>query len=67
MVVWMGEDSLQAGGSYWLKIGTQVVPATALDLRYSVDVNTLSQESECEALSLNVGAYSLRDATERNL
>ena len=29
MVVWMGEDSLQAGGSYWLKIGTQVVPATA--------------------------------------
>ena len=66
MVVWMGEDSLQAGGSYWLKMGTQVVPATALDLRYSVDVNTLSQESECEALSLN-GVGRILFETQRSV
>jgi bifunctional enzyme CysN/CysC len=43
MVVWMSEIPLRRGRSYMLKVGTQMVPAEARDVRYRIDVNTLQQ------------------------
>lgn len=39
-VLWMDDKSLSAGGNFFLKIGTQQVPATVTCIRHKTDVNT---------------------------
>ncbi|HYC67401.1 sulfate adenylyltransferase subunit CysN [Brevundimonas sp.] len=40
-VVWMAEEELLAGRSYWLKIGAKLVSAQITDIKYKINVNTL--------------------------
>ena len=40
-LVWMAEDELLPGRSYWLKINTARVSATIMEIKYKVNVNTL--------------------------
>ena len=49
---WMSEEPLRFGRSYFLKLATRLVPATAISLAYRLDVNTLAQE-EAATLQLN--------------
>ncbi len=42
-LVWMAEEELLAGRSYWLKIGSKLVPAQVTDIKHKVNVNTLEQ------------------------
>jgi bifunctional enzyme CysN/CysC len=39
-VVWMKEESLVPGRSYWLKIGTRTVSATVTGLKHRIDVDS---------------------------
>lgn len=51
-IVWMGEDELLAGRSYWLKIGARTVSAQITGIKHRIDVNTL-QESAARTVGLN--------------
>lgn len=39
-LLWMDEHSLVAGRNFLIKIGTQLVPATVMRIKYKIDVNT---------------------------
>ncbi len=39
-MLWMDEKSLAAGKNFLIKLGTQLVPATVMRIKYKIDVNT---------------------------
>jgi bifunctional enzyme CysN/CysC len=39
-LLWMDDTKLVAGKNYMLKVGTQSVPATVMNIKYKIDVNT---------------------------
>lgn len=51
-LVWMDEESLIPGRSYYLKIGTQVVSAVVATPKYKVNVNTM-ESTATKTLELN--------------
>lgn len=51
-ILWMDDDRLLAGRNYMLKLGTQMVPATVMNIRYKIDVNT-GTEVSAESISKN--------------
>ena len=51
-IVWMDDDALHVGRSYWLKLGTQMVSATVQQPKYTINVNTLEQLA-AKTLELN--------------
>ncbi len=51
-MVWMGEEPLQAGRPYLLKIGARTVNATVTEPDHKVDINTL-EELSAHTLALN--------------
>jgi bifunctional enzyme CysN/CysC len=51
-IVWMAEEELLPGRTYWMKIGTQLVGASVQPPDYAVDVNTLAELS-VKTLGLN--------------
>jgi len=52
MVVWMAEEPMLPGKSYWFKQTTKVTPGVVSQLRYRIDVNTLHREPAAQ-LKLN--------------
>src|SRR5699024_7318912 len=58
-LVWMHEDALLPGRPYLLKVGTQTVTASVTDIKYQVNVNTLSHTA-AKQLELNgIGVCNL--------
>jgi len=51
-IVWMAEEPLLTGRSYWLKIGTKTVSATVTEQKYKINVNTL-EHLAAKQLELN--------------
>ena len=51
-VLWMAEEPLYVGRSYWLRIGAQTVPAQVTRVRYEIDVGTL-EHRETKSLGIN--------------
>ena len=51
-IVWMKDEPLVPGRSYWLKIGSRTVPATVTALKHRIDVVT-STHVAARALGLN--------------
>jgi bifunctional enzyme CysN/CysC len=51
-IVWMAEDPLLTGRSYWLKIGAKTVSATVTEQKYKINVNTL-EHLAAKQLELN--------------
>ncbi len=51
-IVWMDDDALHVGRSYWLKLGTQMVSATVQQPKYTINVNTMEQLA-AKTLELN--------------
>jgi bifunctional enzyme CysN/CysC len=51
-IVWMNDDPLHVGRSYWLKLGTQTVSATVQAPKYTVNVNTM-EHIAAKTLELN--------------
>ena len=55
-ILWMDDDSLAAGKNFYLKIGTQQVPATVMSIKYKIDVNT-GAEIPTETIQKNEIAF----------
>ncbi len=51
-IVWMDDEALHVGRSYWLKIGAQTVSATIQQPKYTVNVNTM-EHLAAKTLELN--------------
>ncbi|HMT42615.1 adenylyl-sulfate kinase, partial [Sphingorhabdus sp.] len=51
-IVWMDDDALHVGRSYWLKLGTQTVSATVQQPKYTINVNTMDHLA-AKTLELN--------------
>jgi bifunctional enzyme CysN/CysC len=51
-VLWMSEETLFPGRTYWMKIGAKTTPATVTELKHRIDVNTLEKLAG-KTLSLN--------------
>jgi bifunctional enzyme CysN/CysC len=51
-VVWMDDEALHVGRSYWLKLGTQSVSVTVQAPKYTINVNTL-EHLAAKTLDLN--------------
>jgi bifunctional enzyme CysN/CysC len=61
-VIWMKDEPLIPGRSYWLKIGTRTVPATVTALKHRIDVNNGAQVA-ARSLELNeIGLGNLSTA-----
>jgi bifunctional enzyme CysN/CysC len=62
-IVWMADEAMAAGRSYWLKLGTQTVSASIHAPKYQVNVNTL-EHMAAKTLELNgIGVANV--ATDR--
>ena len=58
-IVWMADDELLAGRSYWIKIGSKLVSAQVTDIKHKINVNTL-EELAGKTLELNeIGVCNL--------
>jgi bifunctional enzyme CysN/CysC len=51
-IVWMEDETLIPGRSYWLKLGTQMVSATVKEPKYTVNVNSM-EHMAAKTLELN--------------
>lgn len=51
-VLWLDDEPLKMGKSYYLKIGTKKVPASVVRIRHKIDVNT-GNHIACETLIKN--------------
>ncbi len=58
-LVWMADDAMLPGRSYWLKLGTQLVSAQVQPPKYQINVNTL-EHLAAKTLDLNaIGVVTL--------
>ncbi|WBH18100.1 sulfate adenylyltransferase subunit CysN [Sphingomonas radiodurans] len=58
-IVWMAEDEMLPGRSYWLKLATQTATATVGAPKYQINVNTMEQLA-AKTLDLNaIGVANL--------
>lgn len=42
-LLWMDDSTLVAGKGYFLKVGTKMIPATVMNIKYKIDVNSGDQ------------------------
>ena len=41
---WMDDDKLVSGRNYWIKLGTKMLPASVMNIKYKIDVNSGEQQ-----------------------
>jgi bifunctional enzyme CysN/CysC len=64
MVCWMTTSHCRPGGRYAIKHTTRSARAIVEDLRYRMDVNTLTRDQEASELGLNeIGRLRIRTST----
>ena len=51
-IVWLADDALHVGRSYWLKLATQMVSVTVQQPKYAINVNTM-EHIAAKTLDLN--------------
>lgn len=39
-LLWMDDEPLMPGRNYWIKLGTQMIPASIMEIKYKIDVNS---------------------------
>lgn len=44
-ILWMDDEELVRGKTFLMKLGTKLIPATVMDIRYRINVNNGDQES----------------------
>jgi bifunctional enzyme CysN/CysC len=72
-ILWMDDNSLVAGRNFWLKLGTQQIPATVMKIKYKIDVNTGAEvyadaiyKNEIAYCEISVGSKIVFDRFEHN-
>jgi bifunctional enzyme CysN/CysC len=66
-IVWMDDDAMHVGRSYWLKLGTQMVSATVQQPKYAINVNDpAGVGSQLAAKTLELNAIGVAElATDK--
>jgi bifunctional enzyme CysN/CysC len=64
ILIWMDENTLIPGRSYYLKIGTETVSAIVSKLKYKINVNTMEKIA---AKTLNLNDISIANVTTDRL
>ena len=59
-IVWLADDALHVGRSYWLKLATQVVSVTVQQPKYAINVNTMEHIA---AKTLDLNAIGVAEIT----
>lgn len=72
-ILWMDDNSLVSGRNFWLKIGTQMISATVMSIKYKIDVNTGAEvyadaiyKNEIAFCEVSVGSNIVFDRFENN-
>lgn len=72
-ILWMDDSSLVAGRNFWMKIGTQQIPATVMKIKYKIDVNTGAEvyadtiyKNEIAYCEISAGSKIVFDRFEHN-
>lgn len=72
-ILWMDDERLIEGKNYFLKLGTKIVPATIMKIKYKIDVNTGEHipaeqifKNEIARCDLSVGAQIVFDKFKQN-
>lgn len=72
-ILWMDDNRLVSGRMFWLKIGTQLIPATVMNIKYKIDVNTGAEvyadaifKNEIAFCEISVGSNIVFDRFENN-
>lgn len=72
-LLWMDDNSLVSGRNFWLKIGTQMISATVMNIKYKIDVNTGAEvyadaiyKNEIAFCEISVGSNIVFDRFENN-
>lgn len=72
-ILWMDDNNLVAGRNFWMKIGTQQIPATVMKIKYKVDVNTGAEvyadniyKNEIAYCEISAGSKIVFDRFEKN-
>ena len=59
-IVWLADDALHVGRSYWLKLATQIVSVTVQQPKYAINVNTMEHIA---AKTLDLNAIGVAEIT----
>ncbi len=59
-IVWLADDALHVGRSYWLKLATQMVSVTVQQPKYAINVNTMEHIA---AKTLDLNAIGVAEIT----
>lgn len=72
-ILWMDDNCLAIGRNFTLKLGTQMVPATIMNIKYKIDVNTGAEvyaetiyKNEIAVCELSVGSRIVFDKFENH-
>lgn len=72
-LLWMDDDHLVTGRNFWLKLGTQMISATVMKIKYKVDVNSGAEvaaksitKNEIAVCEISVGSKIVFDKFENN-
>ena len=72
-ILWMDDSRLVSGRIFWLKIGTQLIPATVMNIKYKIDVNSGAEvyadaifKNEIAFCEISVGSNIVFDKFENN-
>lgn len=72
-LLWMDDTKLTSGRNFWLKIGTQQIPATVMRIKHKIDVNTGAEvyadtiyKNEIAYCEISVGSKIVFDRFENN-
>ena len=72
-ILWMDENSLSEGRNYLLKLGTQQIPATIMNIKHKIDVNTGEEvhtnsveKNEIAACEISMGSKIVFDLFDNN-
>lgn len=72
-LLWMDDNRLVTGRNFWLKIGTQMISATVMNIKYKIDVNTGAEvyadaiyKNEIAFCEISVGSNIVFDKFENN-
>lgn len=70
---WMDDETLVPGRNYWIKLGTKMLPASVMDIKYKIDVNSGEQlpaeqvyKNELAVCDIMLSEKCAMDAFDRN-
>lgn len=58
-ILWMDETGLVEGGNFLLKLGTRILPASIMEIKYRIDINTGEHSAASKLYKNELGACDI--------